>query len=180
MKLNLTEYERNTGSVIYLKAFFVIDKFGKEFYQVIGGPLFEIDPTTSRHDRINIPVVEEVCNTIVDGIKNETIRSPYHIMTDFTRFDKADGKIMCSDREIGTICFSRVFSYHSYDFFGDDMMVNALRFNKYRVGLTSSQSWRIEYSADRIVYHHVATIPDTEDINTILDLIITNMNYYPD
>lgn len=179
MKLNLTKYRRNTGSV-YLKTFFVIDKFGKEFYQVVGGPLIEVDPNTSRHDHIHLPAVEEFCNTIVDGIKNETIRIPYHIMTDFIRFDKADGKIMCSDGEIGTICFGRVFSYHSYDFFGDVDKDNAFRFNGYRVGLTSSQSWRIEHCADHIIYGHIATVPDTEDINTILDLIITNMNYYPD
>lgn len=177
MRLDITPYTRENNTK-YWKVWFSTDDH--DHPASIPGPLIIRDRKQGSQNIWYEDEIVNFANSIIDDIVSGKIDSlSSYAGSNSLRFNKADGKIMCRDREIGSICFSRVFSYYSYDFFGDDDMDNAFRFNGYRVGHTSSQSWRIEHCADHIIYVYIATVPDTEDINTILDLIVANMNCYP-
>ena len=156
----------------------MINDLGDEYYTIIPGPLVDVQGIT-RHERINIPAVLEFCDTIINGIKDKSIKIPCDIPTDCVRLNKAEYKIVSSDKEIGSIVFMYVHSYNASDPYNyDEDALDAISFSIYRaVYNTVLEQWRIQrISGYRTCYHDIGTLPDTDDINDIINFMIDDMN----
>lgn len=177
MKLDIGKYARDIKPG-WFKVIFMIKDRNDEYHTIVPGPLVGVQGY-SRHERINIPAVLEFCDTIINGIKEKSIKIPCDILTDCVRLDKAEYKIVSSDKEIGSIVFMYVHSYNASDSYNyDEDALNAISFSKYRaVYDTVLEQWRIQYIGGcHTCYRDIRTLPDTDNINDIIDFMIDDMN----
>lgn len=174
MKLDISRYAKDIKPG-WFKVIFMINDLGDEYYTVIPGPMVDV-LGIPRHKRINIPAVLEFCDTVINGIKDKSIKIPSYIPTDCVRLNKAEYKIVSYDKEIGSIVFMYVHSCNaSNPYYYDEDALDAIHFSRYRaVYDTVPEQWRIQYIGE--YYSNIGTLPDTDDINDIINFMIKDMN----
>lgn len=176
MKLDISKYAKDIKPG-WFKVIFMIDDLGDEYHTVIPGPLVEVQDIP-RHERIKIPAVLEFCDTIINGIKDKSIKIPSDIPTD-VRLNKAEYKIVSSDKEIGSIVFMYVHSCHASNPYNYEDALNTICFSRYRaVYSITREKWIIQCIDEDYLrsYRNIGTLPNTDNLNDIIDFMIKDMN----
>lgn len=177
MKLDISKYAKDTKSG-WFKVIFTINDLDDEYHTVIPGPLVEVRGIP-RHERINIPAVLEFCDTIINGIKNKSIKISCDIPTDCVRLNKAEYKIISADKEIGSIVFMYVYSCYASNRYNCEDALNAIYFSRYRaVYSIILEEWIIQYIDEDYLrsYRNIGSLPNTDNLNDIIDFMIKDMN----